>query len=101
MLNICRLWTTRHFPISAAGRALDHQSIHPLTSTGFSLDHPFHKELYDHIKEQASCRELIKMGSLHVSIPEPDPDDAKIVEVIQAEFQKIGEQDESPNGNKD
>ena len=67
----------------------------------FSLDHPFHKELYDHIKEQASCRELIKMGSLHVSIPEPDPDDAKIVEVIQAEFQKIGEQDESPNGNKE
>jgi len=67
----------------------------------FSLDHPFHKELYDHIKEQALCRELIKMGSLHVSIPEPDPDDAKIVEVIQAEFQKIGEQDESPNGNKD
>ena len=67
----------------------------------FSLDHPFHKELYDHIKEQVSCRELIKMGSLHVSIPEPDPDDAKIVEVIQAEFQKIGEQDESPNGNKD
>ncbi|XP_066316253.1 phosphatidylinositol/phosphatidylcholine transfer protein SFH1-like [Miscanthus floridulus] len=67
----------------------------------FSLDHPFHKELYDHIKEQASCRELIKMASLHVSIPEPDLDDAKIVEVIQAEFQKIGEQDESPNGNKD
>ena len=33
MLNICRLWTTRHFPISAAGRALDHQSIHLLTST--------------------------------------------------------------------
>lgn len=67
----------------------------------FSLDHPFHKELYGHIKEQASHRELIKMGSLHVSIPEPDPDDAKIVEVIQAEFQKIGEQDESTNGHKD
>ncbi|KAG8070389.1 hypothetical protein GUJ93_ZPchr0006g45882 [Zizania palustris] len=56
----------------------------------YSLDHPFHKELYGHIKEQASHKELIKMGSLHVSIPEPDPDDTKIVEVIQAEFQKIG-----------
>ncbi|PWZ20067.1 SEC14-like protein 5 [Zea mays] len=67
----------------------------------YSLDHPFHKELYDHIKEQASRRELIKMGSLHVSIPEPDPEDAKIVEVIQAEFQKIGEQDESTTGHKD
>ncbi|PAN04579.1 hypothetical protein PAHAL_1G076800 [Panicum hallii] len=67
----------------------------------FSLDHPFHKELYGYIKEQASHRELIKMGSLHVSIPEPDLNDAKIVEVIQAEFQKIGEQDGSTNGHKD
>lgn len=66
----------------------------------FSFDHPFHKELYGHIKEQASHRELIKMGSLHVSIPEPDPDDAKIVEVIQAQFQKIGEQNGSSNGHK-
>ncbi|CAN6243475.1 unnamed protein product [Urochloa humidicola] len=67
----------------------------------FSPDHPFHKELYSHIKEQASHRELIKMGSLHVSIPEPDPNDAKIVEVIQAEFQKMGEQDGSVNGHKE
>ncbi|KAF2943636.1 SEC14 cytosolic factor isoform X2 [Oryza sativa Japonica Group] len=66
----------------------------------YSLDHPFHKELYGHIEELASCKELIKMGSLHVSIPEPDPDDAKIVEVIQAEFQKIGEQNGSANGHK-
>ncbi|CAL4889353.1 unnamed protein product [Urochloa decumbens] len=67
----------------------------------FSLDHPFHKELYGHIKEQASHKELIKMGSLHVSIPEPDPNDAKIVEVIEAEFQKMGEQDGSANGHNE
>ncbi|KAK3152428.1 hypothetical protein QOZ80_2BG0158770 [Eleusine coracana subsp. coracana] len=66
----------------------------------FSYEHPFHKELYGHIKEQASHKELIKMGSLHVSIPEPDPDDAKIVEVIQAQFQKIGLQNGSTNGHK-
>ncbi|GJM90535.1 hypothetical protein PR202_ga06822 [Eleusine coracana subsp. coracana] len=66
----------------------------------FSSDHPFHKELYAHIKEQASHKELIKMGSLHVSIPEPDPDDAKIVEVIQAQFKKIGLQNGSTNGHK-
>ena len=42
------------------------------------------------------------MGSLHVSIPEPNLNDAKIVEVIQAEFQKIGEQDETTtNSHKD
>ncbi|KAI4978204.1 hypothetical protein ZWY2020_014758 [Hordeum vulgare] len=54
------------------------------------------------------------MGSLHVSIPEPDPD-AKIVEVIrrvpqdggaeqvdqhQAEFHKIGEQNSTSSHNK-
>ncbi|KAL6859017.1 hypothetical protein ACP4OV_018019 [Aristida adscensionis] len=67
----------------------------------FSLDHPFHKELYGHINDQASHKELIKMGSLHVSIPDADPGDAKIVEVIQAEFQKISEQSEPTNGHKD
>ena len=39
------------------------------------------------------------MGSLHVSIPEPDPDDAKIVEVIEAEFHKMGGQNGSTNGH--
>ncbi|KAJ1278401.1 hypothetical protein BS78_04G076800 [Paspalum vaginatum] len=67
----------------------------------FSPDHAFHKELYGHIKEQASHRELIKMGSLHVSIPEPDPNDAKIVEAIQAEFQKMGDQDPPANSHKE
>jgi hypothetical protein len=37
---------------------------------------------------------------LHVSIPEPDPDDAKIVEVIEAEFHKMGGQNGSTNGHK-
>jgi hypothetical protein len=72
-------------------------SKHCSTDAGscFSFDHPFHKELYGHIKEQASHKELVKMGSLHVSIPEPNPGDVKIVEAIQAQFQKIGEQNES------
>jgi hypothetical protein len=66
----------------------------------FSPDHPFHKELYGHTTEQSSHKELLKMGSLHVSIPEPDPDDAKIVEVIEAEFHKMGGQNGSTNGHK-
>lgn len=66
----------------------------------FSPDHPFHKELYELTNQQSSHKELLKMGSLHVSIPEPDPDDAKIVEVIQAEFHKMEEQNGSANGHK-
>ena len=66
----------------------------------FSPDHPFHKELYGHTTEESSHRELLKLGSLHVSIPEPDPDDAKIVDVIEAEFHKMGVgQNGSTNGH--
>ena len=64
----------------------------------FSLDHPFHQELYNFIQEQALNQELIKQGSLHVNIPEQDPEDAKIVEVIEAEFHKLGVQNGSANG---
>uniref|UniRef100_A0A0E0LDC8 CRAL-TRIO domain-containing protein n=1 Tax=Oryza punctata TaxID=4537 RepID=A0A0E0LDC8_ORYPU len=65
----------------------------------FSLDHPFHQELYHYIEEQALNQELIKQGSLHVNIPDQDPEDAKIVEVIEAEFHKLGEQNGSVNGD--
>lgn len=64
----------------------------------FSLDHPFHQELYNFIQEQALNQELIKQGSLHVNIPEQDPEDAKIMEVIEAEFHKLGVQNGSANG---
>ncbi|AQK60003.1 Sec14p-like phosphatidylinositol transfer family protein [Zea mays] len=99
LLKIMDYSSLPHFCRREASGSSKHSSTD--VDNCFSLDHPFHKELYGHIREQASRRELIKMGSLHVSIPEPDPDDAKIVEVIQAEFQKIGEQDESTNSHKD
>ncbi|PNT75658.1 hypothetical protein BRADI_1g36420v3 [Brachypodium distachyon] len=62
----------------------------------FSLDHPFHQELYHYIEQQALNQELVKQGSLHVDIPDQDLEDAKIVEVIKAEFHKLGEQNGSP-----
>uniref|UniRef100_A0A0E0E3R0 CRAL/TRIO N-terminal domain-containing protein n=1 Tax=Oryza meridionalis TaxID=40149 RepID=A0A0E0E3R0_9ORYZ len=65
----------------------------------FFLDHPFHQDLYHYIEEQALNQELIKQGSLHVNIPDQDPEDAKIVEVIEAEFHKLGEQNGSVNGD--
>lgn len=73
----------------------------PLSSVDdcFSLDHPFHQELYHYIEQQALNQELIKQGSLHVDIPDQDPDDAMIVEVIQAEFHKLGEQNGSADGD--
>jgi hypothetical protein len=67
----------------------------------FSLDHPFHQELYRYIEQQALNQELVKQCSLHVDIPDQDPEDVKIVEAIEAEFHKLGEQNGSANvGNK-
>ncbi|CAM0910074.1 unnamed protein product [Alopecurus aequalis] len=65
----------------------------------FSLDHPFHQELYHYIEQQALNQEFVKQCSLHVDIPDQDPEDAKIVEVIEAEFHKLGEENGSANGD--
>ncbi|KAK9084588.1 hypothetical protein Sjap_024999 [Stephania japonica] len=61
----------------------------------FSLDHDFHQQLYQYIKEQAFGSEhveLIKQGFFHVVVPEPDPEEAKITKAIESEFHKLGDQ---------
>ncbi|KAE8679167.1 Detected protein of confused Function [Hibiscus syriacus] len=61
----------------------------------FSLDHTYHRQLYDYIKQEATLIEtgrLIKQGSVHVEFPELDPVDAKIAETIESEFQKLADQ---------
>ena len=67
----------------------------------YSLDHVFHKQLYNYIKQQAIILESIspiRQGSLYVDLPEsdpePDPDDAKIAKTIETVFHKL----ESQNG---
>ncbi|KAL0399102.1 UNVERIFIED_CONTAM: hypothetical protein Sradi_2253500 [Sesamum radiatum] len=61
----------------------------------FSLDHPFHQQLYNYVKEQAALMDsaaLVEHGSVHVDVPEPDPEDIKIAETIESEFQRIENQ---------
>ncbi|RYR45285.1 hypothetical protein Ahy_A07g031121 isoform A [Arachis hypogaea] len=63
----------------------------------YSLDHVFHKQLYNYMKQQAMIMESIsqiKQDSFYVELPETDPDDAKIVKTIEIEFRKV----ESKNG---
>ncbi|XP_071725707.1 SEC14 cytosolic factor [Rutidosis leptorrhynchoides] len=75
-------------------------SRHSRNSNGddncFSFDHGFHQELYKYINQQAgSCGSPvapIKQQSFHVAFPEPDPDDEKIAQTIQSEFQKFRDQ---------
>ncbi|KAL0310933.1 UNVERIFIED_CONTAM: hypothetical protein Sangu_2388000 [Sesamum angustifolium] len=59
----------------------------------FSLDHPFHQQLYNYVKEQAAvvgAAAPIRHGSFHVDFPEPDPEDVKIAQTIESEFQRLG-----------
>ncbi|KAM0942576.1 putative CRAL-TRIO lipid binding domain, CRAL/TRIO domain, CRAL/TRIO domain superfamily [Dioscorea sansibarensis] len=61
----------------------------------FSLDHPFHQELYNYVKQQSQNNALkvpIKLGSFHVDVPDPDPDGTMIVQTIESELHKIGDQ---------
>ncbi|KAB2604989.1 phosphatidylinositol/phosphatidylcholine transfer protein SFH1-like [Pyrus ussuriensis x Pyrus communis] len=68
------------------------------TNNCFSFDHPFHQELYNFVKHQASLRESIaplKQGSFHVNFPETDPERADIAKTIESEFQKFGNQNQN------
>ncbi|OEL30509.1 hypothetical protein BAE44_0008466 [Dichanthelium oligosanthes] len=96
LLKIMDYSSLPHFCRREGSGSSKHSSSDP--DDCFSLDHPFHQELYKFIQEQALNQELIKQGSLHVKIPEQDPQDAKIVEVIEAEFHKLGVENGSANG---
>ncbi|KAL8462198.1 hypothetical protein ACS0TY_032501 [Phlomoides rotata] len=56
----------------------------------YSLDHPFHQQLYNYIKDQAIS--VAPTGSVHVDFPEPDAEDVNIAQTIESEFQRIGNQ---------
>lgn len=66
------------------------------TDNCFSLDHAFHQELYEYVREKAALTENtikpLKQGSFHVAFPEPDPDDTKIAQTIESEFHRLEDQ---------
>lgn len=58
----------------------------------YSLDHPFHQQLYSYIKEQALIRkpaQPVKQGSVHVTLPEPAAEGTDIAKTIESELQKF------------
>lgn len=64
------------------------------TDDCFSFNHSFHQQFYNYIKQQSlltgSCLP-IKQGSCHVTLPEPDTGDGRIVRTIESEFHKHGD----------
>ncbi|KAK9268654.1 hypothetical protein L1049_000411 [Liquidambar formosana] len=74
------------------------------TDNCFSLDHPFHQQLYDYMKQQAERIEsvaLMKQGSFHVNFPEPDPEGAKIAQTIESTFHRFGNRNGRSNSLND
>lgn len=70
----------------------------------YSLDHSFHQQVYNYIKQQSTLVESVaptKEGSFHVDFPEPDPEDAKIAQTIEAELHKFGNQNGLSNSLRD
>ncbi|KAJ3679102.1 hypothetical protein LUZ60_017113 [Juncus effusus] len=69
----------------------------------FSLDHPFHQELYSYMKQQAGLTKddvavPVKLSSFHVDVPQPKQGGTKlkIVSTIESEVHKFV--DENGNG---
>lgn len=61
------------------------------TDNCFSLDHAFHQQIYNYIKQQAELMEApIRHGSVHVEFPEPDPEDDNIAETIESACKTMG-----------
>lgn len=59
----------------------------------YSYDHPFHQQLYNYMKQQQSLNQDSvgprKQGSVHVDVPSPGLEEAKIAETIKAELQNL------------
>lgn len=72
----------------------------------FSLDHPFHQQLYNYVKQKSLESEPskpIKQGSFHVDLPEPAVEGTEIAKTIESQmhnFEKGNEVSGSLNGLK-
>ncbi|KAK4398817.1 SEC14 cytosolic factor [Sesamum angolense] len=69
----------------------------------FSLDHPFHQQLYNYIKQQFLVRnpvEPVKQGSVHVTLPE-DADEGDIAKILESELEKFEDLQRCPESLKD
>ncbi|KAG5561050.1 hypothetical protein RHGRI_004161 [Rhododendron griersonianum] len=73
------------------------QRMENSTENCFSLDHPFHQQLYNYIKQQFAIREPvrpIRQGSVHVVLPDSAVEDMEIAKTLESELQKFDYQDE-------
>ncbi|XP_056159782.1 phosphatidylinositol/phosphatidylcholine transfer protein SFH9-like isoform X2 [Syzygium oleosum] len=90
LLKIMDYSSLPHF-CKGEGSGSGRHSSHGLENC-YSLDHPFHQQLYSYINEQALIRkpaQPIKQGSIHVALPEPAAEGTDIAKTIESELQKF------------
>lgn len=101
LLKVMDYASLPHFCKREGSGSSRHSRNGTTTDNCFSLDHPYHQELYDFVQEQASFsgkRVPLKQGSFHVAVPDPDPEDAKIALTIESEFHRL-EDKKDQNGH--
>lgn len=80
---------------SGSGSGSSSGSGSDAASDCYSLDHPFHQQLYNYIKEQSGIHEQIeiaKQGSVHVEVPLGDPENEEIHKTLESELKKLRNQ---------
>ncbi|KAI7731258.1 hypothetical protein M8C21_027305 [Ambrosia artemisiifolia] len=58
----------------------------------YSLDHPFHQELYRYMKQQSGTHEPLepaKQGSVHVEVPLSNTENAELHTTLESELMKL------------
>ncbi|KAK8301051.1 hypothetical protein V6Z12_D05G436100 [Gossypium hirsutum] len=80
---------------SGSGSGSSRNSSNGTVDNCFSLDHTFHQQLYNYIKQQSTLIEAslpIRQGSVHVKFPKLGLEDTEIVKTIQTELDRFADQ---------
>lgn len=62
----------------------------------YSLDHPFHQQLYNYMKTRSGNSEPtrpLKQGSVHVEMPLAGPKKAEFCKALESEWKRLQNQD--------
>ncbi|XP_011095896.1 phosphatidylinositol/phosphatidylcholine transfer protein SFH2 [Sesamum indicum] len=101
LLKIMNYSSLPHFCRKRCSGSSKH--LHNNVDNCFSLDHPFHQQLYNYIKQQVLvCKpvEPVKQGSVHVTLPE-DAAEGDIAKILESELEKFEELQRCPESLKD
>ncbi|EOA13661.1 hypothetical protein CARUB_v10026730mg [Capsella rubella] len=88
LLKIMDFTSLPHF----CRRGSSGSSHHTQSANCFSINHPFHQQLYNYVKhhyETQGQAEPAKQGSFHVGFPEPEAERCVIAKTIESELHKF------------